>query len=295
MKQDEQHIREHVKQKTVTLPDGTTLPCIGQGTWHMGEKQADRKQEVHALQFGIDLGMTVLDTAEMYGDGEAERVAGEAIKGRRDEVFLVSKVYPHHAGREHLQAACENSLKRLETDTIDLYLLHWRGSVPLAETIEEMEKLKAAGKIKRWGVSNFDTADMNELISKKDGHYCMTNQVLYHLGSRGIEYDLLPWQKQQNMPVMAYCPLAQGGALRQQLLTNPTINEIADCYEASPLQVALAWTVVSNHVISIPKASNQRHVKENARAASISLTKEECLQLDQAFPPPTRKMPLDIV
>lgn len=196
--------------RTILLPDGTALPAIGQGTWHMGEKQSSQEEEVRALRSGIELGMTVIDTAEMYAEGGAEVVTGKAISGLRDDVFLVSKVYPHHADRKQMITACERSLTRLGTDRLDLYLLHWRGGVPLEETVQALEQLKQSGKILRWGVSNLDTRDMQELWSLPEGFRCMVNQVLYHAASRGIEHDLLPWMRERNVPVMAYCPLAQG-------------------------------------------------------------------------------------
>lgn len=200
-------IKNALAKHVVTLPDGTSLPSLGQGTWYMGENPQVRDKEIKALQLGVELGMTLIDTAEMYGNGDSERLVGEAIKGRRNEVFLVSKVYPHHAGLDMISKACENSLKRLGTDHLDLYLLHWRGHVPLEETIEGMEKLREEGKILRWGVSNFDTVDMEELWNTTNGKKCVTNQVLYHLGSRGIDFDLLPWQREHNMPIMASVPL----------------------------------------------------------------------------------------
>ncbi|WP_341357262.1 aldo/keto reductase [Rossellomorea sp. y25] len=288
-------IRNSLESSVVTLPDGTSLPGIGQGTWYMGEKPQMREREIKALQLGIELGMKLIDTAELYGDGDSERLVGEAIKGRRDDVFLVSKVYPHHAGLDMIDKACENSLKRLGTDHLDLYLLHWRGRVPLAETIEGMEKLRKEGKIERWGVSNFDTDDMKELWNTTNGRNCMTNQVLYHLGSRGIDYDLLPWQRDHHMPIMAYSPLAQGGLLRRQLLTDPTIKEIAEKYAVHPLQIALAWTIRSNDCLAIPKAVQEEHVLANAKATIIELRKEDLNRLDEVFPQPTRKMPLDII
>lgn len=285
----------HKITKTVALSDGTPVPVLGQGTWYMGERPQAKAKEIKSLQLGIELGMKLIDTAEMYGDGESERLVGEAIKGRREDVFLVSKVYPHHAGLTSIARACENSLKRLGTDCLDLYLLHWRGRIPLEETIEGMERLKKEGKILRWGVSNFDTADMKELWSLRKGSHCVTNQVLYHLGSRGIDYDLLPWQREHHVPVMAYCPLAQGGSLRRQLLSEPTVKEIADRHNVKPLQIALAWTIRANHVIAIPKASQEQHVRENAEAACIELTEEDLKRLDQVFPKPPTKVPLDIV
>lgn len=288
-------IKEALEKRVVTLPDGTTLPRIGQGTWYMGDNPQMKEKEINALRLGIDLGMKVIDTAEMYADGGSERLVGEAMKGRREEVFLVSKVYPHNSGLNRIEKACENSLKRLETDHLDLYLLHWRGGVPLEETMEGMEKLRKDGKILRWGVSNFDTEDMKELWNTKNGKNCTANQVLYHIGSRGIDYDLVPWQQEHNMPMMAYSPLAQGGSLRRQLLTDPTIKEIAERYHAHPLQIALSWTIRTNNCLSIPKAVQEEHVLANAEAATIELTKEELNQLDQVFPQPTRKVPLDII
>ncbi|MBP3040746.1 aldo/keto reductase [Bacillaceae bacterium Marseille-Q3522] len=212
--------RNTIAGKICELPDGTAIPSIGQGTWYMGEDPDKEADEIRALQLGIQLGMSLIDTAEMYGNRKTERL-GKAIKGMRDHVFLVSKVYPHIAGAKKIVKACENSLKRLGTEYLDLYLLHWRGSIPLAETIEGMEKLQKEGKIRRWGVSNFDTSDMNDLINTSTGKNCSVNQVLYHLGSRGIEYDLLPWHKDHGIPIMAYSPLAQGGTLRNQLLHEP--------------------------------------------------------------------------
>lgn len=261
----------------------------------MGENPAEKKAEIAALRLGVDLGMSLIDTAEMYGEGKSEQVVGEAIKGIRDDVFLVSKVYPHNAGKDRLFSSCEQSLKRLGTDHLDLYLLHWRGRVPLAETIEGMEQLKKEGKIARWGVSNFDTADMKELLNTPGGSNCATNQVLYHLGSRGIEYDLLPWHQENNLPIMAYSPLAQGGSLRKELLHDPVVRKIADAHQAEPLQVALAWSIRSNHVIAIPKAGKEKHVTANAQASALLLNTDELNQLDTVFSPPARKMPLDII
>lgn len=292
---DKTAIKNKLEKRFVALPDGTSLPVIGQGTWYMGEDPQKKQEEINALQLGLDLGMKLIDTAEMYGHGNSERVVGEAIKGNRDDVFLVSKVYPQSAGLSQIGAACENSLKRLGTDHLDLYLLHWRGSVPLEETIEGMERLKKEGKILRWGVSNFDTDDMEELWNTNGGRNCTTNQVLYHLGSRGIDFDLLPWHKEHEIPIMAYSPLAQGGSLRKHLLTDDTVNMIAKKYNVAPLQIALAWTVRSNHVIAIPKAVQVQHVYQNAEAASIELTQEDLDRIDEAFPEPVEKMPLDII
>jgi len=275
--------------------DGKRIPSIGQGTWFMGERPQEQADEIRALQQGLDLGMTLIDTAEMYADGGAERVVGRAIAGRRDEVFLVSKVYPHRAGRRSAIQACEESLRRLATDHLDLYLLHWPGSIPLAETLEAFERLRAQGKIRRWGVSNFDTPLLRELWKLTGGAQCAANQVLYHLASRGIEFELLPWQREHGVPTMAYCPLAQGGAGAQSLLGNATLADVARGRGVTPAQVALAWCVREGDVIAIPKAVDPAHVKENAAAADLRLTADELAKLDQAFAPPRRKMPLDIV
>ncbi|GGN98184.1 oxidoreductase [Saccharibacillus kuerlensis] len=277
------------------MSDGTELPAIGQGTWYMGEVPGEAEREADALRLGLDLGMTVIDTAEMYGSGGAERIVGRAIKGRRDDAFLVSKVLPSHAGRSKIIKACEDSLKRLGTEAMDLYLLHWRGRVPLAETVEAMERLKRDGKIKRWGVSNLDTSDMEELINTPNGEECVINQVLYHLGSRGIEYDLLPWQRRADMPIMAYCPLAQGGSLRRELMGHPDVRSVAERLEATPAQVLLAWVIRQGNVLAIPKAASQEHVHENAAAAALHLSDEDAERLEMAFPAPSRKVPLEMV
>lgn len=274
--------------QTLTLPSGLSVPALGQGTWKMGERRNRRPQEVAALRLGIELGMTLIDTAEMYADGGAEEVTGEAVAGRRDEVFLVSKVLPSNASRAATIRACEASLKRLGTDRIDLYLLHWRGGVPLAETVEAFATLKAQGKIGAWGVSNFDVDDMEELAAPADT--CATNQVLYHLGSRGIEFDLLPWQRQRRIPLMAYCPIGEG-----DLAADPRLKPVADRHGATPAQVALAWTLRDGGVIAIPKASQEKHVRDNRAAADLRLTAEDLAELDAAFPPPRRKVPLAMV
>jgi diketogulonate reductase-like aldo/keto reductase len=276
--------------RMVTLPDGTEVPALGQGTWHMGERGTAAKAEVAALKLGIELGMTLIDTAEMYGNGGAEEVVAEATAGQRDKLFIVSKVYPHNASRDGVPAACERSLKRLRTDRIDLYLLHWRGSHPLNETVDAFEKLCAAGKIRYWGVSNFDTRDMQGLVRLQNGAHCATNQVLYHLGSRGIEFDLLSWCAEHKMPVMAYSPVGQGGSL----LRSKALAAVAKRHGATPAQIAIAWTMRHANVISIPKASDLAHVRENAAAGAISLTKEDLAEIDAAHPPPSRKQSLDI-
>lgn len=284
-----------MKAKTVQFPDGTTVPAIGQGTWYMGERNSDLRAEVKALQQGLDAGMTLIDTAEMYADGGAERVVGEAIAGRRDTAFLVSKVYPHHAGGAKAIAACEQSLKRLKTECIDLYLLHWRGSIPLHDTVTAMETLQASGKIRRWGVSNLDTDDMQALWKIPGGQACMTNQVLYHAAARGIEFDLLPWCEEHSVTVMAYCPLAQAGKLRHDVLTSAVMQDIASARGVSSSQVALAWVTRTGNVIAIPKAVQPQHVKDNAAALTLSLTEDEIARIDAAFPAPNHKTPLDMV
>jgi diketogulonate reductase-like aldo/keto reductase len=276
--------------RTVSLPDGTAIPALGQGTWHMGERGRAAKDEAAALKLGIELGMTLIDTAEMYGNGGAEEVVAAATAGQRDRVFIVSKVYPHNASRTGVPTACERSLKRLRTDRIDLYLLHWRGSHPLAETVAGFEQLRTEGKIRYWGVSNFDTRDMEELMRLPDGTHCATNQVLYHVGSRGIEYDLLPWSAEHAIPLMAYSPVGQGG----RLLQSKALTAVAKRHGATPAQIAIAWTMRHGNVISIPKASDPAHVRENAAAGAISLSDEDLATIDAAFPPPGRKQSLDI-
>jgi diketogulonate reductase-like aldo/keto reductase len=273
----------------VKLPDGETVPALGQGTWYMGERFDQRRQEVRALQLGIDLGMTLIDTAEMYADGGAEEVTGEAISGRRDGLFIVSKVLPSHASRTATIAACERSLKRLGIATIDLYLLHWRGGYALDDTITGFEALQKAGKIRHWGVSNFDADDMAELL-KSGGKAVAANQVLYNLGRRGIEFDLLPWQEERGIPTMAYSPIEQG-----QLAGEPSLEAVAHRHDTTPAQIALAFTLRRPDIISIPKSSNEAHVRENAAAAEIALTPDDLAALDRAFPPPTRKRALEML
>lgn len=273
---------------SVRLPDGAEVPALGQGTWRMGERGADRRAEAASLRLGLDLGMTLIDTAEMYAEGGAEEVVAEAIAGRRDEVFLVSKVYPHNAGGRALAAACERSLKRLRVETIDLYLLHWRGSVPLADTVEGFERMQAAGKIRRWGVSNLDVDDLEELGAALPD--CAADQVLYNLENRGIEHDLLPFCRERGMPVMAYSPVGQGGGL----LRHSALRAVAARHGggATPAQVALAWTLREPGVISIPKASDPEHVRLNAAARDLRLTAADLAELDAALPPPKRKQRL---
>lgn len=284
-----------MSDKQVTFPDGRKVAAIGQGSWYMGESNSDRAGEARALRAGLDLGLSLIDTAEMYADGGAEQVVGQAIQGRRSDAFLVSKVYPHHAGGPQAITACENSLRRLNTDYIDLYLLHWRGSIPLADTVAAMQKLQQAGKIRRWGVSNLDLADMQQLWALPGGDACQTNQVLYHLASRGIEYDLLPWCEQHQLPIMAYCPLAQAGKLRNGMMDHVTVRRIAEQLQATVAQVLLAWVIRRPSVIAIPKAGSIAHVQENAAALQLQLSAEQCAALDRAFPAPLRKTPLEMV
>lgn len=281
--------------KQVVFDGGVVLPTIGQGTWYMGENPGHRRAEVSALRAGVDLGLTLIDTAEMYADGGAEEVVGEALNGLRERVFLVSKVYPWNAGGQKAIAACEASLRRLKTDYLDLYLLHWSGNFTFAETVEAMETLIAQGKIRRWGVSNLDVDDMQALWQVPGGRQCATNQVLYHLASRGIEYDLLPWCQQHQLPVMAYSPLAQAGRLRSGLLNHPVVNEIAHAHSASAAQILLAWVISHQGVMAIPKAASVEHVQQNAAALSITLSAQELAALDKAYPAPKGKTALDMV
>jgi len=282
--------------KKIQLLDQSHLPFIGQGTWFMGENPSAKQKEVSALQYGIDQGMSLIDTAEMYGSGGAELVVGEAIKGQdRSKLYIVSKVYPHNAGKNNIFRACEQTLQRLETDYLDLYLLHWRGSVPLSETVACMEELVRQGKIKRWGVSNFDTEDMKELWQVPDGNKCVVNQVLYHLGSRGIEYDLLPWMEKHQVATMAYCPLAQAGTLRRGLFNNTAVKAVAKKHGISVAQVLLGFVLNKPNIIAIPKAASIEHVAENAAMGNIKLDNDDIKLLDEHYPGPTHKMPLDIV
>ncbi len=272
--------------RTVLLPNGVSVPALGQGTWRLGEGQRSRREEADALRLGIDLGMTLIDTAEMYGEGGSEQVVAEAIHGQRDRVTLVTKVYPHNATRKGTPAACERSLTRLRTDCIDIYLLHWMGSAPFTETVEAFEKLRREGKIRAWGVSNLDTSDMVELAAVSGA--CVTNQVLYNPEHRGIEFDLLPWQAKHRMPIMAYSPVGQAG----RLLRSPALGAIAARHGATPAQIAIAWSLRREGVISIPKAGDAAHVGDNAAAAAIVLTAEDLAAIDAAYPPPGRKYPL---
>lgn len=272
----------------VYLPDGTAVPALGQGTWYMGEARGQAKAEAAALRDGIDLGMTLIDTAEMYAEGGAERVVGEAIAGQRERVFLVSKVYPHNASSTGVAKSCAASLKRLGTDRIDLYLLHWRGGHPLAETVAAFERLRVAGHIRYWGVSNFDTDDMKELTTIPEAGACATNQVLYNPDQRAIEFDLLPWCRTRRMPIMAYSPLGQAG----KLLRSPALASVAQRHGATPAQIALAWSLRDGATISIPKATTTEHVRQNAAAAALKLTADDLATINAFHKPPRRREPL---
>lgn len=274
--------------KTVRLPGGDGVPALGQGTWMMAERGGARAAEIAALRRGLDLGLTLIDTAEMYGDGASEALVGEALAGRRAEAFVVSKALPSHASRAGLEKACAASLKRLRTDRLDLYLLHWRGGVPLAETVAGMEALRAKGMIRHWGVSNFDVEDMEELWAA-GGEACATNQILYNLSRRGPEFDLLPWMASRGVPAMAYSPIEQGRLKRAAL------EPIARKHGVAPFAVALAWTLRAGDVIAIPKAGGIAHVEANAPACGLALDADDIAALDRAFPPPRRKVPLEMI
>ena len=275
---------------TVSLPDGEPIPKLGQGTWEMGEQPARRAAEIAAVRAGVELGMTLVDTAEMYGDGATESLLGEALAGLRERVFLVSKVYPHNASRRGVQAACEKSLKRLKTDHLDLYLLHWRGLVPLEEMVEGFEALRQAGKIRHWGVSNFDTDDMEELMTVPGGDACATNQILYNVARRGPEYDLPPWLAARDMPAMAYSPVDHA-----RLPKRSALDAIADARGVSVFQVALAWVLQQPGVFAIPKAGRVEHVHDNHRALELRLDAGECAAIDAYFKPPRSKRPLEML
>jgi diketogulonate reductase-like aldo/keto reductase len=267
--------------KSVTFANGSKVPALGQGTWNMAERGAGRAEAIASLRLGLDLGMTLIDTAEMYGEGEVERIVGEAIAGRRDEVFLVTKVYPHNASRKKMPEACARSLERLRTDHVDLYLLHWPGSVPIDETLEAFTRLRDAGAIRDYGVSNFDAAGMKRLWAARGGNAIRTNQVLYNLSERGIEWDLLPWCAKNKLPLMAYTPLGQGALLRDK-----AVLTVARRRNATPAQVVLAWTMRREGVIAIPKAGKREHLRDLRGAADLELEAADIATLDAAFPPP---------
>ncbi|MCC8934646.1 aldo/keto reductase [Rhizobium sp. 'Codium 1'] len=275
---------------TVTLPGGEDVPSLGFGTWMMGEDKSVAKVEIDTIRLALDLGMTVIDTAEMYGDGGAERIVGTALKDRREDAFLVSKVLPWNASYSGTIKACHASLDRLGTDHLDLYLLHWRGEYPLDDTVAAMEELKVAGRIRAWGVSNFDIGDMEELLEVADGKNCSVNQVLYNLSRRGIEFDLLPWCQEHGIPVMAYSPIEQG-----RILDNSELIHIAKAYQATPAQVALAFLMEREGVIPIPKTSSPRRLQENREAVDLDISEDDWARLDAAFSPPARKVPLEML
>jgi aldehyde reductase len=273
--------------KTVRLPSGENVPVLGMGTWRMGDETSAREEEIATLQWGLDLGLRLIDTAEMYGEGRAEELIGQAIAGRRDNVFLVSKVYPHNATRKGTVSACERSMRRLNTDYLDLYLLHWRGNVPLEETLEAFETLQRAGKIRGYGVSNLDLADLRELWPLPGGNQVQTNQLLYNLSRRGIEWDLLPWLRERGVPVMAYSPIEQG-----RLLQDSKLTDFARRHGMTAAQAALAWLLSHDDVIVIPKTGDRTRLRENFGALEIRLSEAQLAELDRLFPPPTRATPL---
>jgi diketogulonate reductase-like aldo/keto reductase len=276
--------------KRVMLACGESVPALGQGTWHVGDDLRRRKEEIAALQRGIDLGLTLVDTAEMYGDGRSEELVGQAIAGRRDEVFLVSKVYPHHASRALMSRSCEASLRRLRVEAIDLYLLHWPGTVPLDETVGAFEALQRAGKIRHWGISNFDLDGMQQLWRAPGGPAVQTNQVLYNLGERGIEWDLMPWLRERQLPVMAYSPLDEG-----RLLRKPALLAFAQKHGMTPAQVALGWLLAQDGVIAIPKTGSHRRMEQNAAALASPLSNAQLVELDRLFPAPAGPSPLAMI
>jgi diketogulonate reductase-like aldo/keto reductase len=276
--------------KTVTLPSGEKLPALGQGTWNMGDNRDTRAEEIATLQLGLDLGLRLIDTAEMYGEGRSEELIAEAIAGRRDEAFLVSKVYPHNASRKGAVAACERSLKRLRTDRLDLYLLHWRGNIAFGETLEAFMALQKAGKIRHYGVSNLDLDDMKEWTSLPGGGAVAANQLLYNLTRRGIEWDLLSWMREKRIPVMAYSPIEQA-----RLARNPKLKDFAKRHGMTPAQAALAWLLAKDDVIAIPKTSHRERVRENCGALEHKLSAEHLAELDKLFPPPTAPVPLEML
>jgi len=276
--------------KFVTLPSGEKIPALGQGTWNMGDSRETRAEEIATLQLGLELGLKLIDTAEMYGEGKAEKLIGEAIAGRRDQAFLVSKVYPHNASRKGSIAACERSLTRMRTERIDLYLLHWRGNIPFSETLESFMALQKAGKIRYYGVSNLDLDDMQELSSLPGGEAVATNQLLYNLTRRGSEWDLLPWLRKRHIPVMAYSPVEQS-----RLLRNPKLIDFGKRHGMSPVQVALSWLMAKDDIIAIPKTSHRERVQENFGALDRDLSEEQLAELDRLFPPPKKPVALEML
>ena len=270
--------------------DHSRLSMLGQGTWYMGDSIDRRKEEIRALQAGIDLGMTVIDTAETYGKGRSEELVGEALKGRRDAVFLIGKVLPSNASREGVVSSCEKSLERLNTDVLDLYMLHWQGEHPLSETVEGMLRLMEQGKILSWGVSNLDVDEKEALFAVDSGNTCVANEILYNLSRRGVEFDLLPWCRERSVRVIAYSPLEQG-----RILSNKTLEIVAERHDAAPAQIALAWLLHQRDIVAIPKAGSLAHVQENAASRDIRLSEEDMIMLENTFPAPKRKKPLEVL
>lgn len=280
----------------ITLKNNSRVPKLGMGTWYLGEKLSVREEEIRAIRTGIENGMTLIDTAEMYGSGLSEQLVGQAVRGMdREKLFLVSKVLPQNAGEKRIRRSINHSLRLLRTDYLDLYLLHWRGAIPLQETVQCMEELAREGKIRGWGVSNFDTEDMEELFALPEGKNCLVNQVLYHLGSRGIEYSLKPWMDAHGVALMAYCPLAQAGQLKKELMRDPVLNRIAARHQVTVPQLLLAFVLRQENTIAIPRSGKSAHVQANAEALQIRLSEQELSELDQAFPAPDYKTGLDIV
>ncbi|WP_283680074.1 aldo/keto reductase [Lentilactobacillus sp. Marseille-Q4993] len=280
--------------KTMKIADHT-VPAIGLGTWHMGEP-SNRQTEIKAIRAGIDAGATVIDTAEMYGNGLSEDLVGQAIDGLdREKLFLIDKVLPQNASKKRMEKSLDTSLKRLKTDYVDLYLYHWRGSVPLSETVATLQELQQSGKIKRWGVSNFDVVDMVELLGLPNGNNVAANEDLYNLGSRGLDFDMIPWLVKRDIPLIAYSPIAQGDRFGANLTTNKVIKAIADNHNATPYQILLAWVIRNGSTLAIPQSANPEHVVANVEAANITLSKEELFMIDSEYPAPESKQPLDIL
>ncbi len=281
-------------QEFFTLKNGEKIPKLGIGTWYLGEY--NYSTDLDALKTALDIGVTLIDTAEMYGSGKAEKLIGEAIEGvDREKLYLVSKVYPHNAGRNKIRTSLMKSMENMKVDYLDMYLLHWRGSVPLSETVACMEEFKKEGLIKNWGVSNFDTSDMKELFSVKDGDKCAVNQVLYHLGSRGVEFDLLPWLKEHNVPLMAYSPVAQGGDLKRSLLSNPILKSIAKKYKISVVELLLKFVLEQENMIAIPRSGSPEHIKQNWFIKDLKIDKADIEEMSREFPAPDRKTYLDMI
>ncbi|GEN94463.1 aldo/keto reductase [Pediococcus ethanolidurans] len=276
--------------------NGTTLPAIGIGTWHMGDSPQTYTQEKATILYGLQHGATVIDTAEMYGEGNAEKLVGDVLQNfDRSKVFLISKFYPQNATKDKMKQALNRSLKRLKTDYLDLYLLHWRGPVPLAETVAGLVELQKAGKIRYWGVSNFDTADLKELYAQPQGDQVFANEDLYNLANRGIEYDLLPWQRRHQLPLIAYAPIDQGDSRGQKLTKNSTIQQIAQAHQVTPMQILLAWTIQAKDIMAIPQTSNVDHMKQNILVGGIDLSNQEMQQIDSQFSAPVFKQPLQMI